>query len=164
MLEKNIVNGIHGEMKPNYYKDMFDKGLEYQDFVTEQLYQIGIVAITYASKKYQFHKGESLNGIEIKFDDGMASGNLYIETQERIYADKPYIPSGIYRSDNSWLYVIGNYDIIYIFSKKQLQMVFENNKYPEIEIDKQTSKGFLLPQSYAKDRLAIRVIEIDKNG
>jgi len=140
---------------------MLDKGLAYQDFVIDQLYQIGIVVVTYTSREYQIHKGESRNGIEVKFDDGMESGRLYIETQERSHQNKPYVPSGIYRNDNSWLYVIGNYKLIFLFAKKHLQMIFEGNKYPEIEIKRHTSKGFLLPQDYARDRLAIRVIEVE---
>ena len=159
------MDGNHGGIKlDSYYTNHMDKGLSYQDFVVDQLYNIGIVVITYSSTEYQKRKGESRNGVEIKFDDKLAiTGNIYIETQEKSHSsNSEYVPSGIYRNDNSWLYTIGNYELILIFAKSHLQRVFENGKYPEIEIVHKTSKGFLLPLDSAK-RIAIKCIEIQKD-
>ncbi len=163
MLGKNLtINGMFGGMKlDEYYTNKLEQGLTYQDFVADQLYNVGIVVVPYMSTKYQKHKGESRNGIEIKFDDGMKSGNVYIETQEKSNpSNRNFIPSGIYRDDNSWLYVIGNYELILIFGKRNLQILFEGGRYQEIEIKRATSKGFLLPISFAKERVAIKFIEV----
>lgn len=148
-------------MKLNeYYTNQLEKGLTYQDFVCDHLYNVGIIVVPYTSVEYQKRKGESRNGIEIKFDDKMASGNIYIETQEKSKSsNKEYVPSGIYRNDNSWLYVIGNYELILIFGKRNLQILFESGRYQEIEISRGTSKGFLLPIAFAKERVAIKYIE-----
>lgn len=145
-----------------YYTNKLEQGLTYQDFVVDQLYNIGIVVVPYMSTEYQKRKGESRNGIEIKFDDLIKTkGNVYIETQEKSKAtNKAYFPSGIYRNDNTWLYVIGNYELILIFGKKTLQILFESGRYTEIEIQRGTSKGFLLPIIFAKERVAIKYIEI----
>jgi len=153
---------MSGGMKlDEYYTNQLEKGLTYQDFVADQLYNIGIVVVPYMSIEYQKCKGESRNGIEIKFDDKMSSGNVYIETQEKTKpSNKDYVPSGIYRLDNTWLYVIGNYELILVFGKKNLQILYESGRYPEIEIARGTSKGFLLPIVFAKERVAIKFIEI----
>lgn len=53
-----------------HYKECLEKGLEYQDFVAGKLIEeLGLVLSFYSSKKFQYGKGESMQGIEIKFDD-----------------------------------------------------------------------------------------------
>lgn len=147
----------------DYYKEMLEKGLIYQDFVVERLYDIGLPIISYSSKKYQNLIGENKCGFEIKFDDKFKdTGNLYIEIAEKSnYSNVSFIPSGIYRNDNTWLYIQGNYEKIFIFSKKQLILLHKNeiNKFKKIEI--LTSKGFLIPAKHAEDVLAIKIINID---
>lgn len=140
-----------------YYKNKLEEGLQFQDKVTKELYQRGIVVIGYASQQYQNNCGENMLGAEIK-RDGMFrdTGNLYIETAEKANPNNEnYIPSGIYRKDNSWLFVIGDEKTIYIFSTKYLQML-------ELKFEKKikaTSKGFLIPLMEA-DKYCIRKIEI----
>ena len=156
-----------------YYREKLEQGLSYQDYVTEKLYSVGLPIIGYSSKKYQNEKGENKNGWEIKFDDiRKNTGNLYIEIAEKSNSDnKEYVPSGILRNDNTWLYVIGDYTKIYIFSKKQLQKLYnsktkkviyknatEKETLREIENKTRTSKGFLLPETYAEKFFAIRII------
>jgi len=134
----------------SYYKEKLEQGLTYQDFVVEKLYEIGLPLISYSSKKYQALIGENKIGIEIKNDDKFAeTGNFYIEIAEKSDANNlNWIPSGIYRNDNSWLYILGNYNEIYIFSKKQLILIHKTGKYREVEIP--TSKGYLLPMDKAE--------------
>jgi len=140
-----------------YYKDKLEEGLQFQDKVTKELYQRGIVVIGYASKQCQNSCGENMLGAEIK-RDGMFrdTGNLYIETAEKSDPDNmEYIPSGIYRKDNSWLFVIGDEKTIYVFSIKYLRILeykYEKKKKP-------TSKGFLIPLPEA-EKYCIRKIEI----
>ena len=132
-------------MNPKY-KKKFIKGTEYQDFLTEYLYKIGLPLFTYTSKKWQTKKGENKLGVEIKFDDKhKETGNLYIEIQERTETYYNYVPSGIFRNDNTWIYIQGNYDIAYVFFKKHLKSFYKTTGINRIkEIQEKTSKGFLL--------------------
>lgn len=93
-----------------YYQDQLEKGLQYQDFVADKLYNIGWSLNCYSSKKYQYEKGESRSGIEIKFDNQMKNThNLYIEYAEKSHPNnKIYIPSGIERVDNTIIVCIGD--------------------------------------------------------
>lgn len=133
-----------------YYRTQLEKSLEYQDFVMEKLYEIGISLNCYSSIKYQNKKGESRSGIEIKFDDQRKrTGNLYIEYAEKSNPNnKVYIPSGIERDDNTWLYVIGDYEVIYILAKSWLKQ-FKNSKDIR-HVMTATSKGYLFPELMAK--------------
>lgn len=133
------------------YKEMLQKGLEYQDFITDMLLkEIGISLSTYSSKKYQYNIGENKQGIEVKFDDMYKkTGNIYIEIKEKSNAiNANYVDSGIYRSDNTWLYVIGDYTEVYIFSKKQLILMHKKDIFKEVTTP--TSIGFLIPKSKAE--------------
>lgn len=145
-----------------YYKQSLEKGLNYQDFVVEKLYEIGLPIISYSSKKYQCMLGENKCGFEIKFDDKIKeTGNIYIETNEKSDpANKEYVSSGIYRNDNTWLYIIGNYEKIYIFPKKYLIMFHEKLKFKEVQTP--TSKGFLIPAKHAEELYSIKTINCDK--
>ena len=85
---------------------------EFQDWVMERLLKEGIVFLQYSSAKNQINKGESISGIEVKYDMRFAeTGNFYIETSARNRAGK-LMPSGIYRNDNTWLWVVGNYGVL----------------------------------------------------
>ncbi len=135
------------------------KGCEYQDFVSDILYKNGLPIRNYTSQKYQL-SGENKAGIEIKFDGKMAiTKNIYIETAEKSNKNNAvYVKSGIYRNDNSWLYLIGDYSTIYFFSKKQLVVTDQENKYKKITTE--TSKGFLIPIFNADKFLAIKILKL----
>jgi hypothetical protein len=129
------------------YAQCLEKGLQYQDFVTDVLIsELGISLSTYNSKKYQYTKGENKQGFEIKFDDKYKeTGNIYIEVAEKSNPENlQYVKSGIYRNDNTWLYLIGNYNEIFIFSKKHLKLMHNKKKYKEVKT--LTSQGFLIPK------------------
>lgn len=145
-----------------YYKEKLEQGLTYQDFVTEKLYEAGIPVISYSSKRYQHMIGENKAGIEIKNDTRFReTGNFYIETAEKSREEvKNFTNSGVFRDDNTWLYIIGDYQEIFIFSKRQLGLV--KDKFKRVEIA--TSKGFLLPVDYARGKLALKIISCDKEG
>ena len=140
-----------------YYQDMLKRGLEFQDVVTEALYHRGIVVVGYASRVFQNKRGENMLGAEIK-NDAMfrQTGNLYIEVAEKSHPDKPnYTPSGIMRADNSWLYVIGDIETVWIFSTKYLVML--KDRYPPMQTP--TSIAHLMPMA-AADKYAIRKIDL----
>jgi hypothetical protein len=133
-----------------YYKEQLEKGLMFQDFIADKLIEsIGISLTSYSSIKNQKTKGENRQGFEIKFDNRFKdTGNIYIETAEKSNENNvSFVDSGIFRNDNSWLYLIGNYDEVYIFAKNILIHFFEINRYKKVET--KTSKGFLLPKECA---------------
>jgi len=152
-----------GEMKYNMtenYKKCLNKGLEYQDFVSDILINdLGISLTSYSSKSYQIVKGENRQGFEIKFDDRFKeTGNLYIEIMEKSHPDNiNYVNSGIYRNDNTWLYLIGDYENIFIFGKKHLQLMHTSNKYKIVTTP--TSIGFLVSLQEA-ERYCLKRIEL----
>lgn len=143
-----------------YRQNKTQEGIEYQDFVCNQLHKRGIVLQNMTSQKWQYRQ-ENLLGMEIKFDGIMESSErIYIETHEKA-EPRPgnYAPSGIYREDESWLYAIGNYKWLFVFGKKVLQRLDKANpswlyRPPK---DKPTSRGFCIPIDKAK-AIAERVI------
>ena len=150
------MDGTTMGTKPNNYKDYYADRLkaaqEYQDFLCEQLHEKGIVLQNMTSQKYQ-HRKENMLGMEIKFDDMIKkTGRMYIETDEKAHPDNPYyVPSGIYREDNSWLYAIGDYKELFVFGKKMLRRLDKHNPdwlYRPLK-SKPTSRGFCIPKDKA---------------
>ena len=144
-----------------YYEKNLEESREFQDFVTDRMLDtLGVSINCYGSKKYQYSKGESKSGIEIKLDRKYKdTHNLYIEYAEKRPESNNYIASGIDRNDNSWLYCIGNYDILFILSKKWLQQ-FKTLKELR-HITTETSKGYLLPEPMAF-KYAVKTISTNK--
>lgn len=121
-------------------------GLEFQDFVTDVLRERkGLIVQVYQSKRYQFEIGESPQGIEIKLDRRCTeTGQLSIEIGEKSNAaNARFVPSGIYRNDNTWLYVQGNYEIIYGFGLNILRLLHSSKRYREHP--KPTVQTYYLP-------------------
>lgn len=129
------------------HKNSFEIGKEFEDFVCIQLAKDGIILQNINSKKFQFGTGENLQGFEIKCDNvHTRTGRLSIEIAEKTNAmNKNYINSGIYRGDNSWLYIQGNYDLFFIFSITMLKLLHNRKVYEEKEMA--TLKSFYLPHS-----------------
>lgn len=146
-----------------YYKDKLEAGLEYQDFVADQLRKADpcIILMAYSSRKFQNERGESASGIEIKHDMRLKeTGNVYIEVAEKSNPELPnYTASGIMRNDNTWLYLIGDYEQAFLFSKNQLKGIYADEQhYKQRGICKKqtaTSVGFTLPIGYAKKFLCL---------
>ena len=152
-------------MEMNYPKhnsghnDSLQLGLEFQDFVCIELSKQGIVLQNLSSKKYQYSVGENLQGFEIKYDNSIFKYNrLSIEIAEKVNGDNlQWAKSGIYRKDNSWLYIQGNYKLFYIFSKDFLIRLHLSKTYEESEFpyDNPTIRKFYLPFSDC-DKYAIK--------
>lgn len=157
LLSTSDVDASRDAYRNGYYGKKLQEGLEFQDVVTTALYQRGIIVIGYASRRFQIEKGENMLGAEIKRDGRFRdTGNLYFETAEKSHPDNPrYVPSGILREDNSWLYVIGDEKTIYIFPTNYLRMLAARFK----TVQTATSKGFLMPIADA-DKYAIRRIDL----
>jgi hypothetical protein len=141
------------------YQIQLEEGQRFQDhcaYWLQKTLNIGIV--NFQTKEYQYKFGENMQGIELKFDKVFqTTSNLWIETAERHNPDTPYSDSGIFRKDNSWLYCIGNYEVIYIFQKSLLVFLYQTGRYPLIENKLMTSKGFLLPKSSADKYAAAKI-------
>jgi hypothetical protein len=139
-----------------YYADKLEEGLRFQDFITDVLYDQGMIVVTYVSKE-RGRNAENKLGIEIKRDNLFRkTGNLYIETAEKSNPSKLFwTQSGIYRDDNSWLYAIGDEKTLWIFSKKYLRLL--ENRFVKKEIP--TSKGFLM-STVDGDKYCLRRIDI----
>lgn len=126
------------------YAQRLEDGHEFQDFVGDELAKIGVIVRYYTSRQYQYQKGESANGIEIKLDRlCTTTGRLSIEIGEKQPQAREYVPSGIRRKDNSWLYVQGNGEVLYVFAKNMLQLLEATGRYP-IHCEP-TIKKFYLP-------------------
>lgn len=136
-----------------YRRNKLESGHLYQDFVVDVLFRtIGLVVVQYASRAYQIAVGESRTGIEIKHDEKFATtGNLWIEIAEKARPrEGDYVPAGIERSDNTWLYVIGDYNTIFAIPKAFLRRLAATGRYPIRENGTFTSRGFLLPERDAR--------------
>ena len=133
-----------------YRENRLKAGLLYQDFIVDLAWKQGLVIALYSSEEYQKGVGESRTGAEIKYDANYArTGNLYIETAEKAYPrDGDYYPSGIYAHEATWLYIIGDYDTVFLFPKKLLVMLDKAERYRRVI--KETSLGFLIPDADAK--------------
>jgi len=139
-----------GDYEP-YRKQQIENGQVFQDFVVDVSWHlVGLAVVQYTSKLYQHAVGESKSRCEIKWDMQYAkTGNLWIETGEKARPrEGDYYPSGIMRDDNTWLYIIGDYDRIFYCQKNILQMLSRmERRFPPRENGTKTSLGFLLPVS-----------------
>lgn len=148
-----------------YYEKKLRDGQEYQDYVAVQLYKRGIVIQNILSRKLQLRK-ENLMGLEIKFDEKFGkTRRLYIEIAEKSHPDNPeYVPSGVFREDNNWLFGIGNYEEFFVFGKKQLRRLYnENPPWLYRPQPKSTSKAFCIPEKQAKEYAELHVVFAKKN-
>jgi hypothetical protein len=157
-----------------YYEKMLKLGLEYQDFVVDKLYEIGIPIISYSSKHYQYTYGENKGGIEIKHDQRLnETGNLFFEIDEKSNAaNKQFIKSGIYRDDNTFMYAIGNYSVLYLCMKKSVQRCYEwdlnhdetKRRGKILPSKTNTSHGWVISKDFVEQNIAGKIIRFDEKG
>lgn len=148
----------------DYYKTKFEAALEYQDFIADKLRKAEpcIILGAYSSRKWQNEHGESASGIEIKYDMRLKeTGNVYIEVAEKSRPEMPeYTPSGIMRNDNTWLYLIGDYEQAFLFSKEQLKLIYADKSRYKLrgirEKQTPTSIGFTYPAQEALKGMCLR--------
>ena len=121
--------------------------------------ELGLVISNYSSKYYQQNYGENRQGIEIKQDNRILdTGNVSIEVAEKSRADiENWTDSGIMRNDNAWLYVQGNYEIVFIFGKAFLRRLYMARYKNKVWTPKNTIKTFLLPFAEA-EKYALKII------
>lgn len=134
-------------------------GGDYEDFIRSVLKErYNYTLHPYTTEEGQYKYGENKEGIEIKNDLIMErTRRIWIEVAEKTNKDNlEFVPSGIYRGDNSRRYLIGNYQEIYIFKIEVLRQAYQNGDYYMLKANP-TSKGFLLTIEQA-ERLAGTVI------
>jgi len=155
-------------MIPHYelYRDAkLKSGQRFQDFIMERSARLGMILNPYCSKEGQ-KLGENLLGMEIK-RDGLyrKHGNLCIEVAEKARPRSgDYVKSGIMRSDNSWLYGIGDEVQFWIFTISLLRHF--HSKREEMRFRPYataTSLGFLIPIDKA-NKFCARRIDFDFDG
>lgn len=131
------------------HSDSFEIGSEFADFVCMTLAKENIILQNINSQKFQYETGENLQGFEIKFDGPHTrTKRCSIEIAEKSNGfNTNFINSGIYRGDNSWIYIHGNYELFFISSIKILRLLHESGKYEEAYYPKDlpTIKKFYLP-------------------
>lgn len=161
------------ESRNSGYEDSFEVGSAFQDFVCIELAKQHIILQNINSKKFQYNVGENLQGFEIKLDTRFngytktPTGRLSIEFEEKQKGtNQVFALSGIYRNDNSWLYIQGNPWCFYIFDKRVLQRLHkrkdkDGNPFYETAIwppSNPTVKKFYLPIEDA-DKFCIKKVE-----
>lgn len=136
-----------------YYEAKRKAGEAYQDWIQDYLlHERALVIQQTVSKGAQYKVGESLQGFEIKFQQMYEqTNNLWIEISEKASPRPgPYVPSGIYRHDNSWLLITGDYGVVFFFGMCVLQRLHRSGRFPVRENTWKTSQGFLLSDSQAR--------------
>jgi hypothetical protein len=120
------------------------------------------------TEQEQWH-GETKEGIEIKHDDLIfrydPEGRVYVEMYEKSRGENPcWIPSGIFKADNTTMILIGDYSRWFLFSKRYLVWLQKLDP-PFIFKCKPTytSKGFCIPLVQAK-HLCLDYVRFDEDG
>lgn len=137
-------------------KSTDERGKEYQDWLMRAVLPYGLIIQCYSSRQYQYEHGESANGVEVKFDDNMATtGNVFLEHHEKRNAENPnWVESGFLRKDSDH-YLIGNKTEAFLFSTKILRWIYEVCpaeffSEPDKHIRAGTSRGALMKKAVAE--------------
>ena len=131
----------------------------FEEFVFQKLQPYGYNITLITTTIGQLTIGESVEGVEIKYDKkSIKSPNIYIEIAEKSNpSNRYYIPSGIYRNDNTNTYVIGNWNEVWIFDKNYLKEITKNKGITETP----TSQGILLCKALIETNNKCKHIRFD---
>jgi len=135
-----------------YYEKSYASGKEFEKFATFLLLAVYYLPINvFKDAKSQMEIGESKQGFEFKRDlQFYKTGNIFIKTKTRSNPGEPYRNSGIYKGDNSWVYVIGDFKTIFAFGINFLKLLHKTKRYREIIGGRRnTVCGFLIPEKDA---------------
>lgn len=124
-----------------------ENGNEFQDFAMRTLSEKwGFIVQVHTSAKYQLVHGESVQGIEIKYDALCTKTNrLSIEIAEKTNLDKPWVKSGIYSDPPSRFYIQGNFEAFWFFITRHLVFLHKSKKKEYKEKEEPTIRAFYLP-------------------
>ena len=138
-----------------------DRAHQFESFVYDWfISNYGISITHYHTQKEQFEKGENRQGFEIKNDQSFEkTGNLFISVLRKDNFGNQY-PSGVFKKDNRWLYIIGNKTEFYTFTCRQLQNYYNHFKpqlYRGFKTDRgRVEYGYLLNRKTAEKMCAIK--------
>lgn len=140
-------------------EERLEIGQRFQDHCAYVIQKhLNITIGNFQSIDYQYKLGENAQGFEIKYDRNFVNtNNLWIEVRHRRDTEEPYYAGGILRQDNSWLYCIGDYNVLYIFSVRLLRKLYNSRKYRVIENGSKTSWGMLLPKADAEEYYSYKI-------
>lgn len=147
------------------YLDSLKEGREFEEYCYRWIEVHKRTRITPChTRDEQNNVGENYFGLEIKLDKMFrTTRRLYIELRERSRVQYNYTDAGIFRRDNSFLYAVGDREILYVFSKNSLRLFYEQARvsleawnqrgrirsedpgYRIVENNLKTSWGWLLP-------------------
>ncbi len=136
----------------DYFINQLEESHAFEVFIDYEFKNQGIDIGLYYGRDSQY-SGESEAGIEIKYDKrSRETRNFYIEYQERMWNDGPWVDSGILKEDNSRFFLYGTMAGYVIFERETLLDYYERlmagERIPGIilvrEQQHQTSKGFIL--------------------
>jgi len=149
------MGGVMNCKMTDIYKERLLQGKEYENFVRKVLKEkMNLSVDVYKNIQDQYNIGESEQGFEIKYDKRYKeTNNIYIEVAAKTNKNNlNFIDSGIYRNDNSWILLIGNFDVIYFFGINTLRLLYETDRFKKVNTE--TSKAFLLyPEDIEKYKL-----------
>ena len=140
------------------YKANWKEGTDYEKYVSRWIYEESVNLIHgYDSEEDQLTKGENIERIEIKKDNGILKyGNLCIEFKEKSNANNEFwADSGIYKktpgTDNyeSLYYAIGNEMELWFFKTSFLRKLVKDFNFETYETG--TSIGIKLPIRLVED-------------
>jgi hypothetical protein len=127
--------------------DPLKLGEIYQDLIAFKLSHLyGIETHFYKNRDEQYTVGESVEGLEVKFDSYCTvTRRLSIEVGEKTKLSVvQFTPSGILREDNTVLYAQGNLKRAWVFEKKRLRQYYRDQEPETIDNDPPTIKKFYL--------------------
>ena len=126
-------------------QEVLEESNRFQDWVADLFDKELHLSLSYCvSYQEQLKTGESRQGVEVKYDRRyQETGNLYIEIAERRNTNEPFVQSGIWRDDNSWLIAIGDYQKVFLLSKRQLQ-IWQRHTKPRIVETATSGDGYLI--------------------
>lgn len=135
----------------DYMIQKLERGAIMETFVDREFLRYGIDIGFFYHPAGQ-NAGENRLGIEIKHDEkSVITGNYYIEFAERHRTDKEFVPSGIFKNDNSRYWLIGTPDDYCIVEKRVLQQIYYsmNQEQPDWQNGKKfvgndRSLGFII--------------------
>ncbi len=136
----------------NFYTGQLYAGISFQQLINYKIF----------NNKLHFLKdqtlGETEEGVEVKMDNlRKQTGNFYIEVAERRNPSTLYCSSGIFRTDNTAFWLIGDYTSVYILKKETLVDEYNSGKHPTIENVYETSLGFLIKESRMEEIAPVKV-------
>lgn len=129
------------------HSDPLRLGDLYQDLIGRLLQKLyGVNVHFYGTQEDQYSIGESVEGIEVKFDNWCTkTRRLSIEVGEKTRANLArFSPSGIMRKDNTVWYAQGNMVRCWVFLKGDLQSFFKTRRPAIVANDPKTIQKFYL--------------------